>query len=75
MLDDGFSQRLSRATIAEYRLLKALVQRLEHSRRRGKVHVGHPQRQDILPGVFAPLDRVRPSPVDNLVEGTQTSRC
>ncbi len=68
-------QRRPRPAIAEDAVLDAPPQCGQHRRRRGKIHVRHPQRQDVATGIPAPLDRVGTTPVRRRVEDAQTSRC
>jgi hypothetical protein len=54
--------------VAEHAVPDALAQGLQHRRRRGEIHVGDPQRNDIAPGVLRPFHRVAAGTLDRLVE-------
>jgi len=69
-LDEDRAQFARLARVAEYAMLDALPQSLNHRLRRAEVHVRHPHRQDVVVKAV-PLDAVRTSPVDNQIERTR----
>ena len=81
MLADRFGQPGPGVGIAEDAMFDTAMQRVDDSRRRRKIHVGHPQRQDVGTGIAIPFDRVgecASAAIDDPVEIealAQTSRC
>jgi len=57
-LDEDRAQFARLARVAEYAMLDALPQGLNHRLRRAKVHVRHPHRQNIAAAVFGPFQTV-----------------
>jgi hypothetical protein len=64
--EDGIDQRRPRFAVAETALRDTPLERGNDGRRRGEIHVGHPQRQDVAPGILAPLERVATAAVDHV---------
>src|SRR4051812_2476641 len=67
-LDDGAFQLVGRCAIAEYPVLYARGERVENRRRRAKIGVGDPERDDVAPGVAVPPQAAGSGTVDRGVE-------
>ena len=57
--------RRGRLVVAEHPVFHPLAQGRQHRRRRGEIHVGDPQRDDVAPGVAGPFHRVAAGTLDD----------
>ena len=68
MVDDGLDRGAHRQRIPEHRMIDAAMQCFEHTWRRGKIHVGHPHRENIATGIALPFLAAGIATVDDSVE-------
>ena len=67
-LNNDINQRRRRQRISKHAMLDPALQRFYHCNRRLEIHVGNPQRQDILPRILFKLSAVAGTTVDHSIK-------